>query len=756
MHSEASPHLDPYRALLTPEGIERVFRSVLDRQGLSASGDEHPVCVEAVRVHEPPPREAGNAKALWTWIEVALSLSRRLQTAHYSLRFRVPWMSPSGTFLMGGWHYTPVVQLVPAPGLVVRAYDTPSGLARIVRADVIPERGGRLRFSARRELVGEGKDKVQLSVRIRYLGSAPEEEDREGATPTTGEADRQRRTAAGGRESRNRPGRGRRQTKTVDGDARLPEGWFDAAFPTPPELGKEGRKRFNRRLRLAGPRRVEPGSREDVTAQDLDAVLECVRNLAMAGDPSSAGDHHPASLENLRVLTIADHVRSGLRRALEDALDCVRREFGARERQRGNKDDDALWEDGFRGDEELLAVFERFVQASVEFFPRTDRGLVRVPNTPGWVRSAFADRRLVQLLDETNPIASLSHRRKVTRLGPGGVGRPDRASRADRDLDDTHKGKLCPFETPESEDIGLVLQLARGATIEDGRLKTAPKGNGEDRAEWLGWSASLVPFLPHNDSARVLMAAKSMKQALPLREPEIPLVRTGAEREIASMAGAAGDYRLRPTVAGTLAGEAVRPGVAGDVGRPGGVWRPAVLKGELALGRNLRVAYMPFNGLNFEDGIVLSRTAAEKLTSRHGIRIVVKLRSLVDGDCADEALHFGALKTDGARGTANHGRGAELDRWGVVKKGEMVAEGTELVRWCVLGRRWRRKPDRSAGGRNLIRRADGCYEYEVGTRRASADETGEVTRVRISGPQARGRRSRYGWKPTGRCRSATS
>ena len=85
--------------------------------------------VEGVEVHGPLPTDR-DARAFWTWVEVALSLSRGEQTTNWCLRFRIPWMSSSGTFLIGGWNYTPVVQLVPAPGLVVRAYDTPSRLAR--------------------------------------------------------------------------------------------------------------------------------------------------------------------------------------------------------------------------------------------------------------------------------------------------------------------------------------------------------------------------------------------------------------------------------------------------------------------------------------------------------------------------------------------------------------------------------------------------------------------------------------------------
>ena len=455
-----------------------------------------------------------------------------------------------------------------------------------------------MRFSARRELAkAEDARAKPLRVRLSYFGYAAGED--EAASRTTGKRNSQKETEAGGDESQDRSARTtkrrRRQKETVGGNKELQELWFEAAFrdpPGPPSLGQEGRERFNDRLKSIGSTGTyKPESEELVTVADLNAVLACVRKLAMSANAdeagSSAGAHHPANLSNLKALTIADHVRSGLRGALEAGLDCVREEFREREKLRELKEDvdngaqdAALWERGFRRDEELLAVFERFVQTSVEFFPRTRQGRVRVPNTPIWVRSALADRRVVQLLDETNPIASLSHRRKVTRLGPGGVN-PDYALAADRDLDDSHKGRLCPFETPESEDIGLVLQLARGATIEDGALKAASAGGGGGDVVSLGWSASLVPFLPHNDSARVLMAAKSMKQALPLREPEIPLVRTGAERgaaEAAEVAGAPGDGILRPTAAGTLASvESGEGDTPGGTGGAGGAWQPAVL-----------------------------------------------------------------------------------------------------------------------------------------------------------------------------------
>jgi len=188
---------------------------------------------------------------------------------------------------------------------------------------------------------------------------------------------------------------------------------------------------------------------------------------------------------------------------------------------------------------------------------------------------------LLQPLDTLNPLAELAHKRKVTFCGSGGVRSLHGSKTPERPVDDSHQGRLCPVETPESAHIGLNLHLALGAALREGQVVESPEAD----AGLLGLSASLIPFVEHNDMNRAMMGAKSMKQALPLSRPEAPLVRTGLEARVVQEGALRTDR--------------------------------AVVDGGLALGVNLRVAYLPWYGYNFEDAIVVSERAAARLTSLH-------------------------------------------------------------------------------------------------------------------------------------------
>lgn len=183
---------------------------------------------------------------------------------------------------------------------------------------------------------------------------------------------------------------------------------------------------------------------------------------------------------------------------------------------------------------------------------------------------------LLQPLDRHNPLAELAHKRKVTFCGAGGIGYLG-GQTPERQVHPSQRGHLCPVETTESARIGLNLHLALDAVLHEGRFTS---GGGT-----LGASASLIPFVEHDDMNRAMMGAKNMKQALPLVHAEAPEVQTGVESRI------------------------VREGRV----CPG----PAVRDGLLALGVNLLVAYLPWYGYNFEDAIVVSDRAADRLVSCH-------------------------------------------------------------------------------------------------------------------------------------------
>lgn len=239
-----------------------------------------------------------------------------------------------------------------------------------------------------------------------------------------------------------------------------------------------------------------------------------------------------------------------------------------------------------------------------------------------------------------NTLAAVEQQRHVTTFGPYGLKPPVRGSLDLRDLHPGWRGTLCPVHTPESENIALQRHLALG-----------PSAPNESLAD-VSWSAAMIPYLNHDEQARAILAAKNLKQSAPLVEPEIPLVRTGAEQAIAEAAGVllapfeATVQSVAPSSV-TLAPRTGPPVVVpfgpanAEVADLGGAWvaRPHVgdrvragdvlahapdvrfekeASGQdtphVALGTNLMVAVTPWHGLNFEDAIVLSESGAAKLT----------------------------------------------------------------------------------------------------------------------------------------------
>ena len=313
------------------------------------------------------------------------------------------------------------------------------------------------------------------------------------------------------------------------------------------------------------------------------------------------------------------------------------------------------------------------------------------------VEGFFARSELSQVADQTNPLAALNHVRRISALGPGGLNRK-RAGFEVRDVHASHYGRICPIETPEGPNIGLIASLGVFARVneygfittpyrrctEDGngpqirylaadeerrfRLAPAVKLNGDaglvarcggefmetPRAELdymdvspkqiVGVSASLIPFLEHNDANRALMGSNMQRQAVPLLWSEQPIVGTGMEQHVAANSGMVVLARSEGTVTGLDAAHIridekryelakferlndstslnQRPIVhegqhvkAGQVIADGA----ATCGGELSLGRNVLVAFMMWDGYNFEDAIIVSDSLvqSDKYTSVH-------------------------------------------------------------------------------------------------------------------------------------------
>jgi len=427
--------------------------------------------------------------------------------------------------------------------------------------------------------------------------------------------------------------------------------------------------------------------------------------------------------------------------------------------------------------------------------PLTPVDLVNSRTVSAVVQSFFGSSQLSQFMDQTNPLSEMTHKRRLSALGPGGLHR-DRAGFEVRDVHYTHYGRMCPIETPEGPNIGLIASLATyarinrfgfiespyrlvksgkvqpgvqyltadqedGVTIAQANAPVDPKGvfrqeqvlcryKGEyplampAEIEYMDVSpkqivsaaASLIPFLEHDDANRALMGCNMQRQAVPLLRAEAPVVGTGMEKKIAIDSGAvlvaAADgevvsatadavvvryddegivksddffssggmveYRLKkfkrsnqdtcynqkPLV---LPGQRIK---AGDVLADG----PCTEGGELALGRNLVVAFMPWGGYNFEDAILVSeRCVSDDLyTSLHIEEFELQVRDTKRGveeitreipNVGEEALRN--LDEDGVIYIGAHVRAGDIMVGKVTPKGETELSPEEKLLRAIFG-----------------------------------------------------------------------
>tara|TARA_B100000575_G_scaffold290370_1_gene293945 strand:+ start:1001 stop:5101 length:4101 start_codon:yes stop_codon:yes gene_type:complete len=411
------------------------------------------------------------------------------------------------------------------------------------------------------------------------------------------------------------------------------------------------------------------------------------------------------------------------------------------------------------------AVKERLAQAEAENLMPHD--LINSKPISAAIREFFGSSQLSQFMDQTNPLSEITHKRRISALGPGGLTR-ERAGFEVRDVHPTHYGRVCPIETPEGPNIGLINSLALYASlnkygfletpylkvvdkklagdisylsaIEEGRYVIAQANalmnsegrltgdlvsvrvNGEatlsspDRVQYMdvttsqivSVAASLIPFLEHDDANRALMGSNMQRQAVPCLRPEKAFVGTGIERTCAIDSGTVVRARRGGTIdfidsrrivirvndKETSEGEAgvdiynlikytrsnqntninQRPLVeTGDIVCEGDVIADGASTdmGELALGQNMLVAFMPWNGYNFEDSILISEkvVAEDRFTSIHIEELSVLAR--------DTKLGSEEITRDISNlSEAQLGR---LDESGVVYIGAEVEAGDVLV-----------------------------------------------------------------------------
>ncbi len=411
------------------------------------------------------------------------------------------------------------------------------------------------------------------------------------------------------------------------------------------------------------------------------------------------------------------------------------------------------------------AVKERLGQAEADNLMPHD--LINAKPISAAVKEFFGSSQLSQFMDQTNPLSEVTHKRRISALGPGGLTR-ERAGFEVRDVHPTHYGRLCPIETPEGPNIGLINSLALYARINNyGFIETpyrkVSKGKATDEVAYLsaieegeftiaqanadldskgkftndivssrqhnefvlaapdqiGYmdvapaqvvsvAAALIPFLEHDDANRALMGANMQRQAVPCLRAEKALVGTGIERTVAVDSGTtvqawrggrvdyvdAGRIVVRANDDETTAGEVgvdiynltkytrsnqntninQRPLVRmGDVIARGDVIADGASTdmGELALGQNMLVAFMPWNGYNFEDSILISErvVSEDRFTSIHIEELTVVARD----------TKLGAEEITSDIPNLSEEQMARLDECGIVHIGAEVAVGDVLV-----------------------------------------------------------------------------
>ena len=440
-------------------------------------------------------------------------------------------------------------------------------------------------------------------------------------------------------------------------------------------LGEVGRYRMNKKLNLE----VEM-DKQVLTKVDIITIVKYLIELINSKAEIDDIDH----LSNRRVRTVGEQLSSQFGVGLARMARTIRRRMNVRDNE----------------------VF-------------TPIDLINAKTLSSVINTFFGTNQLSQFMDQTNPLAEITHKRRLSAIGPGGLSR-ERAGFEVRDVHYTHYGRLCPIETPEGPNIGLISSLGVYAKVNnlgfietpyrkvnDGKIDldntiylsaeeeenqliaqanipydnagkiTSEKVIARDQADFpvvtpneitytdvspnqiASISASLIPFLEHDDANRALMGSNMMRQAVPLLRPESPIVGTGLERQVASdsrvLINAEGDgvveyvdankitikydmtesqnlvtfdgdtktyelIKFRKTNQGTCIN--LKPIVKkGDRVAKGQVLSEgyATQKGELALGRNMKVAFMPWKGYNFEDAIVISERVVRQdiFTSIH-------------------------------------------------------------------------------------------------------------------------------------------
>ncbi len=592
-----------------------------------------------------------------------------------------PWMTDKGTFVINGAERVVVSQLVRSPGVYFTAVDDPTTGRKLFYAKLIPNRGAWLEFeTSNKDVVSvkvDRKRKLPVTTFLRAIGVGLTDDDmRSMFSSVETDAEHQYIAQTLDRETtphstkdalvevykRLRPG----DPPTEDNARNLVNSLFFNFRRY--DLAKVGRYKLNRKLGLDLPM-----TQRTITNDDIVRIVARIVELNNGKGGPDDIDH----LGNRRVRAVGELIQGQFRVGL------LRMERVVRERM-----------------------------SIVEPEKATPKELINIRPVVAAIKEFFGGSQLSQFMQQTNPLDELTHKRRLSALGPGGLSR-ERAGFDVRDVHYSHYGRICPIETPEGPNIGLIGSLATYArvnpygfiespyrrilkeggkarvsdeivylTADEQELATVVQANArldekgrfvDERvqihrgpvyheesplnsdymdvspSQIVSVSAALIPFLEHDDANRALMGANMQRQAVPLISPEAPIVGTGVEHRAATDSGQVVLAAKAGTVRSVSAAEIYVEDDSGDATRypmqkfvrtnQGTCFnqRPVVRvgervqagqviadsystdAGELALGQNILVAFMPWEGGNYEDAIIISErlVADDRFTSIH-------------------------------------------------------------------------------------------------------------------------------------------
>jgi len=647
-----------------------------------------------------------------------------------------PLMTERGTFIINGTERVVVSQLVRSPGVYFERTADKTSDKDIFTAKVIPSRGAWLEFEIdKRDMIGvrvDRKRKQSVTVLLKALGMSEAEIREEFAGYESMELTLEKDHIAGQDDAlldiyrKLRPG----EPPTREAAQNLLDNLY--FNPKRYDLAKVGRYKIGRKL----GREVDLHD-SVLTLEDIVATIKYLVALHN-GDETFAGVRDGAPIELAVETDDIDHFGNRRLRSVGELIqNQVRTGLSRMER----------------------VVRERMTTQDVEAI--TPQTLINIRPVVASIKEFFGTSQLSQFMDQNNPLAGLTHKRRLSALGPGGLSR-DRAGMEVRDVHPSHYGRMCPIETPEGPNIGLIGSLASygrinafgfietpyrkvsagkvsdeihylsadeedkyviaqanaplnaDGTYAEERVLVRIKG-GEaidvpsDEVDYMDVSprqmvsaaTAMIPFLEHDDANRALMGANMQRQAVPLVRSEAPLVGTGMEYRAALDSGdvvraekagvvtevsadlvtVAGDdgshrtYRIQKfsrSNQGTSYNQRVVVS-EGDRVEEGGLLAdgPATDNGEMALGKNLLVAFMPWEGHNYEDAIILSQRLVQDdvLSSIHIEEHEVDAR---DTKLGPEEI---------TRDIPNVSEDvlADLDERGIIRIGAEVRDGDLLV-----------------------------------------------------------------------------